>query len=99
MASAILKGERFSAQETARICERLSRDGFCTLGPMLEPEEVDALRAAMERKLADPAMQEDQPGDHRRGRSLMRMFEYDRAFRDLIVARAVRQPGGGGAGR
>jgi len=85
MASAILKGERFSAPETARICERLSRDGYCSLGPVLEPEEVAALRAAMERKLADPAMQEGQPGDHRRGFSLMRMFEYDHAFRDLIV--------------
>ena len=82
---AILKGERFSAEETAHICERLSRDAYCALGPVLEREEVAALRAAMERKLANPAMQEDQPGDHRRGSSLMRMFEYDHAFRDLIV--------------
>ena len=57
----MLKGERFSAEETARICERLSRDGYYRLGPVLEPEEVAALRAAMERKLADPAMQEGSP--------------------------------------
>ena len=44
-----------------------------------------ALRDAMERMVDDPAMQEDQPGNHRKARSLMRMFEYDRSFRDLIV--------------
>ncbi len=85
-AGPIHAGERFTEAETKRITEALSRDGYCFLGTsILEQDEVAALRDAMERKIDDPAMQEDQPGDHRQGRSLMRMFEYDRSFRDLIV--------------
>ena len=85
-AGPIHAGERFTEAETKRITEALSRDGYCFLGTsILDQDEVAALRDAMERKIADPAMQEDQPGNHRQGRSLMRMFEYDRSFRDLIV--------------
>ena len=85
-AGPIHAGERFTEAETKRIMEALTRDGYCFLGTsILEQDEVAALRDAMERMIADPAMQEDQPGNHRKGRSLMRMFEYDRSFRDLIV--------------
>ena len=85
-AGPIHAGERFTEAETKRIMEALSRDGYCFLGTsILEQDEVAALRDAMERMIADPAMQEDQPGNHRKARSLMRMFEYDRSFRDLIV--------------
>ena len=38
----------------------------------------------MERKYNDPRMH-DEAGDHIRGISMMRMFEYDKAYRDLIV--------------
>ena len=85
-AGPIHAGERFTEAETKRITEALSRDGHCFLGTsILEQDEVAALRDAMERMVDDPAMQEDQPGNHRKARSLMRMFEYDRSFRDLIV--------------
>ena len=84
MSSAIRSGEHYSAAETQRVIEELNRKGYCHLGPMLEPEEVAALKDAMERKLNDPKMREEE-GDHIRGSSLMRMFEYDIAFRDLIV--------------
>ena len=60
-------------------------DGYFHLGPILEDGEVAALREAMERKWSDPAVRGDEDGDHIRGRSMMRMFEYDVAFRDLIV--------------
>ena len=63
----------------------LRRDGYFHLGPVLDPEEVAALKGAMERKWADPEIRADEAGDHIRGSSLMRMFEYDVAFRDLIV--------------
>lgn len=65
--------------------EGLRTDGYYYLGPILDEDEVFALRDAMERKWADPAIRADEAGDHIRGRSMMRMFEYDRAFRDLIV--------------
>ena len=84
MSSAIRSGEHYSAAETQRVIEELNRKGYCHLGPMLEPEEVAALKDAMERKLNDPKMREEE-GDHIRGSSLMRMFEYDHAFRDLVV--------------
>ena len=83
--SPIQAGEPFSSAETEHLVNRLHTDGFCHLGSVLEPDEVGALREAMERKVDDPAMAEDRPGDHRRGRSLMRMFEYDVAFRDLLA--------------
>ena len=85
-AGPIGSGERFTEAETKRIVEALSRDGYCFLGTsILERDEVAALRDAMERMIDDPEMQEDSPGNHRSNRSLMRMFEYDRSFRDLIV--------------
>ena len=84
--SPIQAGEPFSAEETARLIDQFNRDGYCHLGPVLSPEEAEALLEAMARKVNDPRMAEDQPGDHRRGvQNLMRMFEYDITFRDLIV--------------
>jgi ectoine hydroxylase-related dioxygenase (phytanoyl-CoA dioxygenase family) len=59
-------------------------DGYAHLGPTLSEDEVAALRDAMERKWADPAIRADEAGDHIRRNSMMRMFEYDRSFRDLI---------------
>ncbi len=63
----------------------LNKDGYYCLGPVLDDDEVAALKEGMERKWSDPAIRQDEAGDHIRGRSMMRMFEYDRAFRDLIV--------------
>ncbi len=85
MSSAIKQGEPFSAEETQKIVEQFNRDGYYFIGPILDAEEVEALRSAMERKYVDPKILADEEGDHIRGTSLTRMFEYDRAFRDLIV--------------
>ena len=63
----------------------IHRDGYYFLENVLTPEEVEALRDGMERKYQDPRMHEDEAGDHIRGVSMMRMYEYDRNFRDLIV--------------
>ena len=46
---------------------------------------IEADLKAEERKLTDQTILTDDAGDHIRGVSLMRMFEYDIAFRDLIV--------------
>ena len=85
MTSPIRRGERFTDGELNNILARFRTDGFCHLGSIMDEEEIAALRDALERKIADPEMQEDRPGDNRRGNSLMRMYEFDRAFRDLIV--------------
>ena len=68
-----------------RIRESLRVDGYAYLGPMLSETEVSVLRDAMQRKWHDEAIREDEAGDHIRRNSMMRMFEYDRSFRDLIV--------------
>ncbi len=82
--SAIQQGERFTEEETEHIRRYFQRDGYYEFGPLLEVEEVEALSADMQRKWDDPRMHEP-ARDQIRGTSLMRMFEYSYAFRDLIV--------------
>ena len=74
----------FDEETTRRIVEDFNRDGYCFLENVLTLEEVDALREGMKRKWNDPRIQADEAGDHIRGISMMRMYEYDRNFRDLI---------------
>ncbi|MEE2753317.1 MAG: phytanoyl-CoA dioxygenase family protein, partial [Candidatus Latescibacterota bacterium] len=84
--SPIQAGQPYTAEESERIVDQFNRDGYCHLGAVLSDDEVGALLEAMQRKVKDPRMAEDHPGDHRRGvQNLMRMFEYDITFRDLIV--------------
>ena len=85
MSSPIAAGRPYSPEETQRIIEQFNRDGYYHLGSVLAADEVEALREAMARKVADPRILNDQAGDHLRGISLMRMFEYSEAFRDLVV--------------
>ena len=82
--SAIQSGERFTDAETERIVSCFLRDGYYDLGSILEKNEVEALLVDMNNKWQDPVMHQPE-GDQIRGRSLMRMFEYSTAFRDLIV--------------
>ena len=83
--SAIRTGTPPDSATLGKIREALRDDGYYYLGAVLVEDEVKALREALERKWSDPAMRKDEAGDHIRGGSLMRMFEYDVAFRDLIV--------------
>ena len=85
MESVIQKGEPYSLEKTEEIVAQFYRDGYYFFGVVLEPDEVEALQSAMERKNANPKMHDDDEGDHIRGISMMRMFEYDINFRDLIV--------------
>ena len=84
MTSPIQYNEPLSEEETQRITKQFNRDGYYFFGSVLTPAEVSALKGGMERKWGDPRMHAEE-GDHIRGISLMRNFEYDRAFRDLIV--------------
>ena len=81
----IQKDQPYTPEETQKIIEQFNRDGYYFLGPVLNSDEVEDLRDAMIRKRNDPRILADEEGDHMRGRSLMRMFEYDYAFRDLTV--------------
>lgn len=84
--SSVIKSEvPYTATKTNEIIDQLNVDGYCYLGPTLQVDEVETLRLAMQRKMTDPQLLDDTEGDHIRGTSLMRMFEYDVAFRDLIV--------------
>ena len=79
----------YSDERIQEIVAQFHRDGFYFFGPILRPEEIAALQAAMERKHADPALHADEEGDHIRGISLLRMFEYDRNFRDLVAREPI----------
>ena len=74
----------FDADRTQSVVEQFHRDGYVFFKGVLAELEVTTLRDLVERKYQDPRMH-DQAGDHIRGVSLMRMYEYDINFRDLIA--------------
>ena len=76
--------QAFDEETTRKIVEKFSRDGYYFMENVLNVEEIDALRDGMVRKWNDPRIQADEAGDHIRGISMMRMYEYDRNFLDLI---------------
>ena len=84
MTSEIQQGKPFSEEETQRIVEQFNRDGYYFFGEVFTQEEAATLKALMEQKHNDPRMH-DEAGDHIRGIGMMRMFEYHKTFRDLIV--------------
>ncbi len=82
--SAIKPGGKIPKSEIDHIQNSFLKNGYYELGPLLETEEIEALHQDMKRKWDDPQMHEPSR-DQIRGTSLMRMFEYSYAFRDLIV--------------
>ena len=74
----------YDADKTRDLVAQFQRDGYLFLKGVLNEKEVLTLREAMERKYRDPKMHEPE-GDHIRGISMMRMYEYDINFRDLIA--------------
>ena len=86
--SAIRQGQPYSAEETSKIVAQFNRDGYYHLAGLLGPEEVEALKDACVRRQNDPELLADlehEVHDYTRGgNNLMRMFEYDASFRDLI---------------
>jgi ectoine hydroxylase-related dioxygenase (phytanoyl-CoA dioxygenase family) len=78
----------FDADKTRELVAQFHRDGYLFLKGILTAKEVDVLRELMERKFQDPKMHEES-GDHIRGISMMRMYEYDINFRDLITREPV----------
>lgn len=84
MTTEIQRDEPFSEEKTQQIVEQFNRDGYYFFGEIFNPEEAATLKGLMEQKYNDPCMH-DEAGDHIRGISMMRMFEYHKVFRDLIV--------------
>lgn len=85
MPDRLRKGTPPTNEDLNRIHSALATDGFAFLGPVLTEDEVTALKDVMLRKWNDSEIRADEQGDHIRRNSMMRMFEYDRAFRDLII--------------
>lgn len=73
----------FDADKTRELVMQFQRDGYLFLKGIMTPDEIETMREVMKRKYQDPKMHEE-AGDHIRGISMMRMFEYDINFRDLI---------------
>jgi len=73
----------FDADKTQELVTQFQQDGYLFLKGVLTPNEIETLREIMEQKYQDPKMHEEE-GDHIRGISMMRMYEYDINFRDLI---------------
>jgi ectoine hydroxylase-related dioxygenase (phytanoyl-CoA dioxygenase family) len=87
--STIVKdADPFDAAETQTRVAQFHREGYLLLKGVLTAREVTALRELMERKFQNPRMH-GEAGDHIRGISMMRMFEYDLHFRDLIAREPV----------
>jgi hypothetical protein len=82
--SAIRAGEPLTEAEMSQAVAQFLDDGYFDFGPVLDTDEVDVLRADLQRKWDDPRMR-DPELDQVRDFSLMRMFEYSTAFRDLII--------------
>lgn len=78
----------FDAAKTEELVAQFYRDGYLFLKGILTQDETDVLRDLMERKFQDPKMH-DESGDHIRGVSMMRMYEYDINFRDLIAREPI----------
>ena len=73
----------FGEDKTRELVTQFQREGYLFLKSVMTPSELDVMREVMERKFQDPKMHEEE-GDHIRGMSMMRMYEYDINFRDLI---------------
>ena len=75
----------YSPEKIAEIAEQFHRDGYYSFGPVLNADEIAALKDGMDRVYDNEELHGDEEGDYIRGISLLRMFEQDINFRDLIV--------------
>ncbi len=83
-----------NALTTARpgdtVLEEFHEQGFAVLRSVLSVDRAQHLRELVEQRYRDPSTHEKPERDFVRGGvSLMRMFEYHRAFRDLLVQEPV----------
>jgi hypothetical protein len=73
----------FSAEETERIKQDFFRDGFRRIPGLLEPDEIEALKAALDRVFEEPRWVEN--GNVISPFIALRLFEADPIFEDLMT--------------
>jgi len=73
----------FDEKKTRELVTQFQRDGYLFLKDVMTTDEIEIMCEVMERKYSDPKMHEEED-DHIRGICMMRMYEYDINFRDLI---------------
>lgn len=84
-AHGIHPGEPFTPERTAEIVDQFYREGYAYLGPVLAPDEVALLRGLVLQRFDDLKDCNNDEADSRRDISLMRMFEFNLAFRDIMI--------------
>jgi ectoine hydroxylase-related dioxygenase (phytanoyl-CoA dioxygenase family) len=86
-ATLIQSAQPFSKEETARIVEQFERDGYIHLGNLLTTEEVQGLRERIDCVFDDPTS--EQTHHNLAGWMLIRIFERDNMFRDMLVREPI----------
>ncbi len=85
--SMVEKGKPFSAEQTARLVDTFRREGYVHLGNVLTPGEVRGLRERIDAIFDDPTS--EQTGHRTGGYFLLRIFEKDNMFRDMLVREPI----------
>jgi ectoine hydroxylase-related dioxygenase (phytanoyl-CoA dioxygenase family) len=86
----LAQNEATSAHPDGTVLDQFHEQGFAVLRSVLPVDHAQQLRKLVEQRYQDPATHENPERDFVRGGvSLMRMFEYHHAFRDLLVQEPV----------
>jgi ectoine hydroxylase-related dioxygenase (phytanoyl-CoA dioxygenase family) len=80
------QGHPFSSEETAEIIARFDHDGFAFIPGVLTVDEIEGLKTRIDRAFDDPRTVET---ENRGGYTLVRAFELDTMFRDLMVREPI----------
>ena len=80
----VLPRKPFTAEQTAEIARTFQQDGVAVIGKLFSGDEVEHLKVLVDRFFADPKMQES--NNIYNDFIGVRMFEFDRVFRDLMVS-------------
>jgi len=83
----IRKGEPFSDEKVESLLEDFYRDGYVYIPGVLEQDEIQVLKAGIDRVIDDPKMFDT----HNRYSEFVgvRLFETDRIFRDMLVREPI----------
>ena len=84
--SGVQQGEPFDAEQTTRLVKDFAREGYVALGNLLTPGEVRGLRERIDAIFDDP---ESEKSGYHQGYTLLRMFERDNMFRDMMVREPI----------
>ena len=85
--TAIAAGEPFSPEKNRQLADEFLREGCLLIPDVLTPDEVAALKEAIDRVFADPRIKSTDTlyGDW----IAVRLFEWDNLFRDMLVREPI----------